>query len=66
VRSLLVGRANLALLLTRDQPSDRDEAQRMLCLALADARRMQLPETQRIEAILQGHRLSCSDAPERT
>ena len=67
VRSLLVGRANLALLLlTRNQSSDRDEAQRLLCLALADARRMQLPEAQQIEAILQGHRLSCADAPERT
>ena len=50
----------------RDQSSDRDEARRLLCLAIADARRMQLPEAQQIEAILQQHGLSClSDGSDR-
>ena len=61
VHALLVGRANLALLLlTRSQPGDRDEAQHLLCFALAEARRMQLPEAQQIEAILQQFGLSCA------
>ena len=60
VRSLLVGRANLALsLLGRNSDSDRAEAGGLLCLALADARRMQLPEAEQIEQILGAHGLSC-------
>jgi hypothetical protein len=54
VRALLVGRTNLAItLLTRGGDSDRDEARRLLRLALDEARRLQLPETQQIEQLLE-------------
>ena len=60
VRGLLVARVNLALnLLARDAPGDRDKAGSLLCLALADARRLRIPEAGQIEAILQGEGLSC-------
>ena len=53
VRSLLVGRANLAItLLQRGNDGDRDEARRLLGLALAGARRLNLPEAQQIEEIM--------------
>ena len=55
VRALLVGRANLAIaLLTRGRAEDRDEARRLLHLALEldEARRLKLPEAQNIEQIL--------------
>ena len=59
-RDLVIGRGNLAItLLTRNTAGDREEARDLLCLALADARRMQLPEVQQIEAILQQTGLSC-------
>ena len=46
-------------LLTRNNAGDREEARRLLCLALADARRMKLPEAEQIEAILEQTGLSC-------
>jgi tetratricopeptide (TPR) repeat protein len=53
-RSLLVGRANLAILhLTRNREGDRQEANRLLRLALAEARRLRLPEEQQIQQILE-------------
>ena len=53
VRSLLVGRTNLAILLKRrGDPGDREEAKRLLTLALESARELRLPETQQIEQIL--------------
>ncbi|MDI1447224.1 hypothetical protein [Polyangium sp. 6x1] len=53
VRSLLVGRANLALgLVQRGRAEDRPEALQLLALALADARRLSLPEAAQIESIL--------------
>ena len=59
-RDLVVGRAKLAItLLTRNSAGDREEARGLLCLALAEARRMQLPEAARIEAILQQTGLRC-------
>jgi hypothetical protein len=59
-RDLAVGRANLAItLLTRNTPGDREEARGLLCLALADARQMQLAEAAQIEAILKQTGLSC-------
>src|SRR5271168_2430301 len=53
VRELLVGRANLAItLLRRAKDGDRDEAHSLLRLALADARRLNLPEAQQIERFI--------------
>ena len=64
VRLLLVGRANLALLLlTRNHDGDHEEARRLLCLALADARRLRIPEAQQIEAILAQLGLACDEPP---
>ncbi|MGE0259802.1 MAG: hypothetical protein AB7T18_13720, partial [Alphaproteobacteria bacterium] len=52
-RELLVGRANLAIaLLQRTHDADRAEARDLLLLALAEARRMQLPEAGQIRAII--------------
>lgn len=60
VRELLVGRAMVAqMLLIRNADNDRQEARRLLCLALADARRLRLPEAQQIEAILAHVGLTC-------
>ena len=54
VRSLLVGRANLAIgLLQRGADGDRDEAGRLLSLALVDAQRLGLPEARQIDQILE-------------
>jgi tetratricopeptide (TPR) repeat protein len=59
VRSLLVGRANLALtLLQRAGDGDREEAQRLLRLALAEARRLGIPEAQQIEELIERNGLS--------
>jgi tetratricopeptide (TPR) repeat protein len=53
VRGLLVARANLALnLLARAHAGDRDEAERLLRLALRDAEAMQIPEAAQIRTIL--------------
>ncbi|WP_200284362.1 tetratricopeptide repeat protein [Rhabdochromatium marinum] len=54
VRSLLVCRAMIALnLLARDAAEDRAPANALLCLALADAHRLGIPEAAQIERILQ-------------
>ncbi len=53
-REILVARANIALtLIDRNAPGDRDEAIRLLYLALEDARDMRLPEAGQIEGILE-------------
>lgn len=53
VRSLLVGRTNMAMiLLKRDKDGDRKEAEQLLHLALREAQRLQLPEAAQIENIL--------------
>ena len=58
VQALLRGRWGLAgLLLKQEEQGDREEAHRLLQLALADARRLKLPEAQQIEQILAGARL---------
>ncbi len=52
-RSLLVGRTNVALaLLQRGQPGDREEARKLLGLALEAAREMRIPEAGQIEEIM--------------
>ncbi|HVG60855.1 MAG TPA: NB-ARC domain-containing protein [Hyalangium sp.] len=53
VRSLLVGRANLALLyLSRAQEGDRQQAIDLLHLALEKAEEMRIPEAEQIRSIL--------------
>ncbi len=53
-RSLLIGRAGLAMtLLRRGHDGDRDEARELLRLALAEARRLQLPEAGKIAKYIQ-------------
>ena len=61
VRELLVGRANLALLCLKLSPPRRDEANTLLCQALADARRMNIPEANQIRMILKNNKMSCED-----
>lgn len=57
-RSLLVGRTNLALLLLqRAAEGDREEAARLLSLALSDALEMKLPEADAIQEIQREHGL---------
>ena len=59
-RDLIIGRGKLAItLLIRNNTADREEARGLLCLALADARRMRLPEAAQIEDILRETGLSC-------
>jgi tetratricopeptide (TPR) repeat protein/predicted MPP superfamily phosphohydrolase len=54
VRELLVGRAKLAMtLLRRDADGNREEAGRLLSLALGDAQRLGLPEAAQIEAFME-------------
>jgi hypothetical protein len=54
LRSLLVGRANLAItLLQRANDGDRDKAARLLQLALEEAQRLKLSEMQQIEQIIE-------------
>ncbi len=51
-RELVGGRINLVVeLLQRNAPGDREEADRLLRLALADARRLKLPEAERIRQL---------------
>lgn len=58
VRSLLVGRANLALLyLSRGQEGDRQQAADLLHLALEKAEEMRIPEAEQIRSILKQNRL---------
>ena len=53
VRELLIGRAKLAVnLLLRAREGDREEARRLLHLALEDARRVKLPEAAQIEQVI--------------
>ena len=54
VRMLLVGRAYLAMiLLRRDADGNHEEARRLLSLALADARRLGIPDAGQIEATME-------------
>lgn len=60
VRSLLVGRAKLAILLWQmDAAVNAGRIQELLCLALNDARRLRIPEAEQIESILEQMGLSC-------
>jgi tetratricopeptide (TPR) repeat protein len=60
VRELLIGRAKLAMLLWRmDAAANAARVQELLCLALTDARRLQIPEAGIIENILSQMGLSC-------
>ncbi|MET3133123.1 tetratricopeptide (TPR) repeat protein/predicted MPP superfamily phosphohydrolase [Oxalobacteraceae bacterium GrIS 1.11] len=56
VRSLLVARANMAqALMKRAAPGDKDEARRLLEMALIAAKNMRLPEVSVIEELLKRH-----------
>lgn len=58
VRSLLVGRTNLALIyLQRNQPGDRDKAAELLRLALSAAEQLRVPEAEQIRRIQREHGL---------
>jgi hypothetical protein len=58
VRSLLVGRANIALLyLSRGQEGDRQQAIDLLHLALEKAEELRIPEAEQIRSILKQYRL---------
>ncbi|WP_296925010.1 hypothetical protein [Thiohalocapsa sp.] len=46
----------------RAEPNDRAEANTLLCTALADARRLRLPEAAQIEQILAQAGMTCPDA----
>jgi len=64
VRSLIVGRTNLAIvLLTRAQNSDRPEAVALLGQALRDARSLRLREAEQIAAIIRQHGLDPEQPP---
>jgi hypothetical protein len=64
VRDLVVGRTKLAMtLLRRGNGGDRDEAARLLQLALTDALRLDLPEAQQIEQILRVSGLGTAKTP---
>jgi len=67
VHSLLITRANIALaLLQRAADGDRVEANTLLCEALADARRLRIPETETIERMLAEQGMDCdATAPMR-
>jgi tetratricopeptide (TPR) repeat protein len=63
VRSLLVGRANTALILMkRKNDGDREAANRLLCLALADACHLRIPEADQIRQLLQDFGMACGDS----
>ncbi|MDD2816764.1 MAG: NB-ARC domain-containing protein [Thiotrichaceae bacterium] len=59
VRSLLITQAKIALLLMKFTPPRREEANQLLCLALAAARKMRIPQEQWIEGILQRFEMDC-------
>ncbi len=60
VRSLLVGRTNLALSLWQmDSEKNREQVQELLCMALGEAGRLQLPEAEQIAGTLMQMGLSC-------
>jgi tetratricopeptide (TPR) repeat protein len=63
VSELLIGRAKLALsLLRKDPAAHRERATELLCLALDAADRGQIPEAEKIRAILKAHDLHCDAA----
>ena len=67
VRWLLIDRTNLAIALWRkDQHKFRNEVQNLLCLALDDARRLQIPAVRHIEKLLTHMNLTCTDTPTTT
>jgi hypothetical protein len=59
VRSLVVGRAKLAIMFAqRGHPEDRPQVVSLLATSLADARRLRLREVPQIEAVIRKH---CGD-----
>ena len=63
VRSLLIGRTNLAVtLLQKDATANGAEIRALLCTALTDAKRLELPEAQSIADIIEENGIDCSEA----
>jgi hypothetical protein len=58
-RMLVVDRANLAIHCLKFIPPRRPEANHLLCQALADARRMGIPEAEIIQEILEDNDMTC-------
>ena len=61
VRGLLIARAKIGMTYLQLNPPRRDEANTLLCQALADARRMNIPEANQIRMILMSNGMSCED-----
>ena len=59
IHGLAIGQANTALLLMKFTPPRREEANQLLCLALASARNMRIPEEKTIEEALQHFEMNC-------
>ncbi|MCP4699172.1 MAG: aldehyde dehydrogenase [Gammaproteobacteria bacterium] len=60
VRSLLIGRTNLALLLRQYQgAAAAEEVRDLLCLALRDARKLEIPEARTIAEFLEEFGMEC-------
>ncbi len=60
-RSMVVTHANIAMAYLRLDPARLGEANRLLCLALSDARRMKIPEADIIQNILNRYQMTCED-----
>ena len=61
VRGLLVARAKIAILYLQMEPPLTEEANRLLCQALAAARSMKIPEADTILAILEKNGMKCEE-----
>jgi len=59
VLSLLITQWKIALLLMKFTPPHREEANQLLCLALAAARKMRIPQEKTIEEWLQHFEMNC-------
>lgn len=59
IHALAIGQANTALLLMKFTPPRREEANQLLCLALAAAQNMGIPEEKTIGQALQDFKMNC-------
>ncbi len=60
-RSLLITRLKIGLIYLRRKPPRREEANTLLCQALAAARQMRIPEADQILTILKANGMTCDD-----
>lgn len=61
LRSMIVARSRIAMAYLKLDPGRKEEANRLLCLALSDARRMNIPEAEIIRNILGKNQMTCDD-----